>query len=141
MIQQDLALLRVLNLSGSAQKETELFKMYCNARGMNLNPLDYLADDDKLFLITGRSKDVELLTKKWADKYFPSATLIVTKIADAGNNPLKDWYALQAEGKAKYLNDLKIDVYFEDCPEIASKLRELCPNTKVIKYGSRFSIT
>jgi hypothetical protein len=51
---------------------------------------------------------------------------------------MQDWLVELAKVKAKVLNNLGIDVYFEDTPEVVEVLRNLCKNTKVIQYGSRF---
>lgn len=141
VLHQNLGLLRVLNVIGKDNKEMndELMKYYCSQLDMNFNPLDFIADGDELSFITGRAPSVEQLSITWAKKYFPMAKITVTKIQDANNKQeeMVDWYSLQAEAKAKVINADKIDVYFDDCPEIVSRLRKLCSNCKVIKYGNR----
>jgi len=139
VLSQDLAILRMQNTADEKEKMI-IMKFYCAHRSMNFNPLDFLAENDNLLFITGRDKSVEAITKKWASKYFPNAKIIVTKLdAPTGNTKMINWYLLQAEAKAKVINDNNVEVYFEDAPEIVDYLRKLCPNCKVIKYGGRLN--
>lgn len=112
---------------------------YCAHRELNFNPLDFIDEGDECYFITGRSADVEQLTIDWAKKYFPTVKVFVTKCRDCTNkqSEMVDWFDIQAQLKANIINENSIDVYFEDSPEITRKLRELCPNCKVIKYSSR----
>ena len=48
-----------------------------------------------------------------------------------------DWLEKVAIAKAKVINQLGLDIYFEDIPVIVVRLRELCPKTKIIQYGGR----
>jgi hypothetical protein len=141
VLTQDLGLLRVINKVASLIPECndELMQFYCAQRNMNFNPLDFVDDNDEMFFITGRAVAVEQLSINWAKKYFPMAKITVTKVVDAvrDQDKMKNWYDLQAEAKAKVINDLGIEVYFEDCPEIVIRLRKLCPTCKTIKYGCR----
>ena len=54
------------------------------------------------------------------------------------NDRNKEWGLIQAERKAKALNDNNIDVFFEDAPDVVKHLRRLCKNTKIVQYGGRF---
>ena len=149
VLQQEMYSLKAIDSTENEQERAELMRYYYARRSIQLNPVDFLADDDKLFFITGRSILVEDLTKKWAKKYFPMATVITTRtILPSSNNDLmtknyvnngkKEWGLIQAERKAKALNDNNIDVFFEDAPEVVKNLRQLCKNTKIIQYGGRF---
>jgi hypothetical protein len=54
------------------------------------------------------------------------------------NDSNKEWSLIQAERKAKALNDNNIDVFFEDAPDVVKHLRRLCKSTKIVQYGGRF---
>ncbi len=149
VLQQDMYSLKAIDACKNERKRSELMRYYYARRSIQLNPIDFLADDDELFFITGRSVLVEELTKKWAKKYFPMATVIITRtILPSKDNELmtknyvndgkKEWSLIQAERKAKALNDNNIDVFFEDAPDVVKNLRQLCKNTKIIQYGGRF---
>jgi hypothetical protein len=149
VLQQEMYSLKAIDSCENEQERSELMRYYYARRSIQLNPVDFLADDDKLFFITGRSILVEDITKKWAKKYFPMATVITTRtILPSSNNDLmtknyvndgkKEWGLIQAERKAKALNDNNIDVFFEDAPDVVKHLRQLCKNTKIIQYGGRF---
>jgi hydroxymethylpyrimidine pyrophosphatase-like HAD family hydrolase len=146
VLKQDMATLRMIDMVENRDEQHDLMRYYCNHLEMLFNPLDYLADGDTLFFITGRSIWVEEMTRQWAKKYFPTATVIVTRL----DHPTKDtvlmtsnygtdksWNMLQSERKAKAINENAIDVYFEDNPEVVQNLRKMCPNTKVLQYGGR----
>jgi hypothetical protein len=113
-------------------------EFYCRGRSNNIDPLDFLADDDELYFITGRSEKARMITERWQKKYYPTAKLIITNNLIPGNDiTITDWYVKQAHLKARAILDNKIDVYFEDTPEVVKLLREICQHTKVIKYGKR----
>jgi hypothetical protein len=146
VLKQDMATLRMIDMVEDRAEQQELMRYYCNHLEMLFNPLDFIADGDKLFFITGRSIWVEEMTKQWAKKYFPTATVIVTRV----EHPTKDtvlmtsnygndgsWNMLQSERKAKAIMDNGIEVYFEDNPEIVKRLRVMCVDTKIIQYGGR----
>jgi len=146
VLKQDLAVLRMIDAAGDEDKElqSEYMTFYCKHRELLLNPLDFMADGDELFFVTGRSLLMEEATKKWQRKYFPNATLIVTRLlmptrdnSNYGNGALSDWNYEQAKRKAKAIIDNSIDVYFEDNPEVVMHLRVMCPNTKTVQYGGR----
>jgi hypothetical protein len=141
---QELGVLRMIDMMDSEKDRQELMQFYCMRRGQNFNPIDYLADDDELFFITGRSILVEALTKRWAKKYYPMATVIVTRSQMPSRNLSLNsasgnvgWYEMQAKLKAKALVENNIEVYFEDAPEVVKILREMVPNCKIIQYGGR----
>jgi hypothetical protein len=143
-VEQDIAVLRIIDLMDKKEDREEVMKFYCNKRTQLLNPLDFIADTDELFLITGRSKENEALTAQWAKKYYPQATLIVTKnimpdknLSLSDKNDTDGWYTMQSKLKAQYINELGIEVYFEDAPEVVQCLRKMCPQTKIIQYGGR----
>lgn len=141
VLTQDLFALRSIDLATDQALKGELSKFYYLSRRILLNPLDFLAEEDELFLITGRNKSYKQLkefTEKWKEQRFPKATLILT------NHDVKEdtvhidnFFVKHAKLKAHFINKLGIDVYFEDTPEIVEELRKLCPRTKIIQYGGR----
>ncbi len=149
VLHQEMYCLRAMDSCKNEEERSELMRYYYARRSMQLNPIDFLADDDELFFITGRSILVEDLTNRWAKKYFPMAIVINTRtVMPSSDNELmtknyvndrkKEWSLIQAERKAEALNDHKIDVFFEDDPNVVKHLRHLCTNTKIIQYGGRF---
>lgn len=149
VLDQDMGFCRMVDL-GHQEDQQELMKYYCNHRPLQLNPIDFLADDDELFFITGRSILVEELTLKWAKKYFPMAKVIITRLQHPSRDTIlmtsnygkvgegKSWNKLQAERKAKAIIDNEIDVYFDDNPEVVKHLREMCDSrVKIVQYGGR----
>jgi hypothetical protein len=149
VLHQEMYSLKAIDSVQNEQERAELMRYYYSRRSIQLNPIDYLADDDELFFITGRSVLVEDITRKWAKKYFPMATVITTRtILPSSDKDLmtknyvkdktKEWGQIQAERKAKALNDNSIDVFFEDAPDVVKHLRQLCKNTKIVQFGGRF---
>jgi hypothetical protein len=149
VLHQEMYSLRAIDSCKNEDERSELMRYFYARRIIQLNPIDFLADDDVLFFITGRSMLVEDLTNRWAKKYFPMATVISTRniipcsdgelmTKNYVNDRSKDWSLIQAERKAKALNDNKIDVFFEDAPDVVKHLRRLCLCTKIVQYGGRF---
>ena len=64
VLQQEMYSLRAIDSCKDEQERSELMKCYYARRSIQLNPVDFLADDDELFFITGRSVLVEDLTMK-----------------------------------------------------------------------------
>lgn len=135
VLEQSIGLLRVMNALPDA-KQDELLKYYVSGLKMNLNPLDFLADGDELFFITGRSNCVIETTTKWVKKYFPYAKLFLTNV-EVTEDKVINFYQAQVKTKSEIINKEKIDVYFEDNPDVVKGLRQVCPNTRIIQYGSR----
>jgi len=108
-----------------------------------LNPVDFLVfPDDEYYLITSRSKELTSITKKWVKKYCPHVKkLIVLGQRLLGNTSnkkeIEEWLDTTARDKAEVINKYKIEVYFDDSTYVVKRLRELCPNCKIINYGGR----
>jgi len=135
VLETSIGLLKMMNELANG-KDEELLQYYCMGLKMNFNPLDFIGEGDSLFFITGRNRCVETLTKNWAKKYFPTATVFV---ADMPAQAISNFSEKQAELKEKIINDNKIDIYFEDNPTVVSILRLNCPKTKIIQYGGRIT--
>lgn len=115
-----------------------LEKIYYDTLKPNLNPYMFLKESDKGFIISARRKELHKVTKRWCDKWFPALKLCFAERESWRHvQEMKHWHELVAESKSKVINRLKLDVYFEDLPEVVNALRKLCPRTKIIQYGGR----
>ena len=123
----------------SPKKRVAVEEWYYRDRKPLLIPEDFLADNDKYIVITGRSEKIRFETEWWIQKYCPNCVqLIMVDLGpayDCTNGQVKEWSQEQARRKAEIINKAKLDVYFEDNGECVSELRRFCPNTKIIKYG------
>lgn len=138
ILEMDVAMLRAADLNEDKRIKDELNKYYYLTRKIQLNPIDFLAEGDELYLITGRDRRYLDLTMKWKNKYFPNAKLILLGHVEPGNETIiEDWFIKQARLKASVLLQEEIDVYFEDTPEVVRELRKLCPEVVIIQYGGR----
>lgn len=103
-----------------------------------LNPRMFTSETDEIYFITARTFRFWDLTKRWCNHFFPGIKLVLVKVESwKDQSKWNDWYKTVATEKAKAINKLKLDVYFEDMPITVKHLRELCPNTKIIQYGGR----
>jgi hypothetical protein len=136
IISQDIAMLRLLdrlNLDGKVRDEIAYF--YYISRTLQLNPLDFIAENDTLFIITCRSKKYSCITQWFITKYFPTCKLLILNHVEPTNiekNMLDNWFSRQAKLKASIINKYNIDVYFEDTPEVVKYLRMMCPKCRII---------
>ncbi len=117
-------------------KDENLTQLFCGEARPLLNPKLFLHEDDEIFIITARSKNLREITQKWCDKYFPGVSIYQVDVkAWKSSDDWKGWFEEVARSKAKLINVLGLDVYFEDQPKTVTKLRELCPRTTIIQYG------
>jgi len=136
ILKTNLAILRLMDLEKSKKKREEVYMYYYNNPEILLNPFDYASEEDIVFIITARSIKYKVPTLKFVDKYFPRANLVLLDHKEPkANEDMDKWYDKQAELKANAINQLKIDVYFEDSWKVVKRLRELCPNCKVIHFS------
>jgi len=134
----DLGLIRAIDFIHNKEEEQEATRFYYVCRRPLLNPLDFLHEDDELYIITGRDEKFREITEKWAKRYFPSAKLIVLGHEEpTGDTIFEEWYVKQARRKAKALIENQIDIYFEDTAPVVRELRMMCPKTKIVQYGGR----
>lgn len=139
ILEQDLAMLRSIDVESNRKNRETISRYYYLHRKLQLNPIDYLADEDELYFITGRNEKYADITKKWQQKYFPQAKLIILNhVEPTRSTILEGWFVKQARLKAKALKENNIEVYFEDTAEVVSELRKLCPDIKIIQFGGRF---
>ena len=102
------------------------------------HPEFYASEEDEIVIITGRKEELKNVTEKWCKKWYPQYKLyILPTVTWKTEAEWSDWFRRVAENKAKMINELKLDVYFEDMPETVKALRKLCPNTKIIQFGGR----
>ena len=115
-----------------------LERIYYDTRKIQLIPQDYLCNDDEAYIITGRRAALIPQTKAWHEKYFPNIPLIILSVEPyTSDEGIDDWMQRSAVEKSKKINELGLDIYFEDMPMTVRALRKLCPNTKIIQYGGR----
>lgn len=138
----NIGLLRIIdNLTGSAKQTAE--EWYYRQRPTHLNPEDFVTKEDEYYIITCRPRGYNDITIEWAEKYCSNAKNVFIigrrNLEENENEPQKivDWLNINAEEKAQTINLLKLEVFIDDSPTIVSKLRSLCPNTKIICYGGR----
>lgn len=138
----DLGLIRTIDFIEDEKKRAEASLFYYTLRKPQINPCDYIHEDDELYIITGRDEKYRDITERWVKKYYPMAKLII--LGHEEPNPdtnLEKWFIKQARKKAEALIENKIDVYFEDTPPVIREMRKILPQTiKVIQYGGRFDL-
>jgi len=127
----------------SKEIQQDIYSWTMREANLLLNPVDFLVfPDDEYYLITSRSKELTSITKKWVKKYCPHVKkLIVLGQRLLGNTSnkkeIEEWLDTTARDKAEVINKYKIEVYFDDSTYVVKRLRELCPNCKIINYGGR----
>lgn len=116
----------------------DLMRLYCTEMRTLLDSRLFLHNDDEMFIITARDPDFEDVTRQWCDRFYPGVPVhrVDVKTWDTSKD-WGDWFERVAKAKADLVNKLELDVYFEDQPKTVAKLRELCPNTKIIQYGGK----
>jgi len=121
-----------------AKKDKLAEKIYYETLRPVLNPKMYLARGDIGFILTARPVEYEELTVEWCYHFFPDLKLINVAVPQwTSEDDIASWCLKIAEAKAEQLNNLEIDVYFEDMPCCVEALRKLCPNCRIILYGGR----
>ena len=137
----NLALLGViLHTMPDGEWRKQIENLYYSEGKVKIHPEMFLGPGDQFYIITSRSAQLELVTAKWVQKFCPRTKLIMVDVPIpimTNGEELENLRELQAKKKAKVINDLGIDVYFEDSWTIVKRLRELCPKTKIICFGGR----
>lgn len=99
---------------------------------VNWNPEEMLAVGDEYHIITARhSMSDNNITLEWCRKFCPNAKS-VNIVGQHGNT-----WSESAGAKAEKINELGVEVFFEDDPRLVKRLRELCHETKIIQVGGR----
>jgi hypothetical protein len=118
------------------RKDSTLLLEYFRKRKPQMNPMQYASIWDELFTITARPTIAQQITRAWHSTYFPHLKLIFASIEPCGeHDKFLDFAVNMAKAKSTKINELKIEVYFEDVPQVVDQLRKLCPTTKTIQYG------
>lgn len=136
----DVAVLRIIDNMPDTWGRASMEEWYYRERDPLLNPYDLLTEDDEFFIITSRRKHLHEITKRWVKKYFPNAKLFMLDLPEMliGFTDVKAFFWEKvSEAKARMINKLHLDVYFDDSAINVQFLREMCPNTKIIQYGGR----
>jgi len=104
----------------------------------------FLSGTDEMYIVTSRPERLRYITDAWVKHFYPQAKLFIVDqpILGMTNDPdyIEQWCRKKVELKAKALNDLKVDVYFDDDAEMMDEFRKLCPNVKIVQYGERIKI-
>jgi len=122
------ALLRLIDLNKNLIDEHNLLLdiYYRNCKNI-LNPYNLMHENDHAVFITARPIELQNITKRWQEKYYPNIKLIMV-----GQNPIpqhaanfdfKKWQDDIVERKYKAIIDNNIDIYFDDNPSIIEGLR------------------
>lgn len=120
-------------------KDRETIEWFWREREPLLDPRKFLAEEDEFYIITARDPTYKDITEKWLKRWLGNLNY---KFFNVGNWHWDTYGQMEilngmAEEKAKVINDERIEVYFDDSEYIVKKLRQLCPNCKVIHYGGR----
>lgn len=142
LAETSIALLRTVDRLGK-EVARDVYGWTFRENKMLLNPMDFMIfSEDEYYIITSREEVAREITEKWVRKYCPHVKELIMLDDDipdknAGEKEIFAWLDRMANSKAKVINEKKIEVYFDDSSWIVKKLRELCPNCKVINYGGR----
>jgi FMN phosphatase YigB (HAD superfamily) len=140
----DTPLIRMMdNIKDDGARES-IAEWYYSDRKPILNPRLFLSENDKMIIITSRPKKYNDITRRWVKHYFPHSGLIMidqdsTKKTN-DKNDIDSYLKSKVERKAKVINELGIDIYFDDDVNVLEYFRELCEKCKIIKYGGRVEI-
>jgi len=136
----DIPLFRLADKMGES---TEIYRWNFRTAKRILNPIDFLVfSDDEYYIITSRLKEGEDITRLWVKKYCPHCKELIilddgVPSKDANEKEVYEWLDRMAISKAEVIKKYKIEVYIEDSSYIVKRLRELCPDCKIINYGGR----
>jgi len=115
-------------------KNTQQIAKYYSGIPLKYDPNDFLTKGDKGYIISFRHINFTKVTTQWLTKHNIRLPFYLL-----GNYGYHDFSSRQKgrrnSGKTMMINNLKLDVYFEDQVEIVKVLRKACGNTKIIKLG------
>jgi len=122
----DISTSQWLSVSGNPVKEQIMLK---EAKTL-LNPTLFLGPEDQAYIVTARQKQFKKITKRWCEKHFVGIPLLFANVKPYQSfDGLDVWRVNVARAKAEIINDLCLDIFFEDIPEVVLELRKLCPKT------------
>jgi len=121
-----------------SKSNPKLEMMYYRTRKPNIDIKLFGANQDTFVIITCRKQELKVVTLEWCAKFFPNIPLYVVSVPQwKSDDQWQEFYRQIAEAKAPLINELKLDVYFEDIPFVVQELRRLCPHCRIIQYGGR----
>ena len=132
--------LRMIDFMPKKHRKEVEFWYYAEVKPQ-LNPELFVGENDEYIVITGRDEDKKEVTERWVKKFCPRYKKLymtnakVQELANAVGEEVVQWSINQGNKKAEIINKEKLDIFFDDNEDCVNRLRELCPNTKIIKYG------
>jgi hypothetical protein len=132
--EQDLAAL--LKASDDLQRTSKVIEYFASRKPL-LNSLHFVNPVyDEIYVITSREDCAKEITVQWCSKHLPNYIKLFFACVPKWKkqSELPDWFRQVAIEKAIIINNLQLDIYFEDIPKVVMKLREMCPATKIINY-------
>lgn len=141
----DVAMLRLIDNEPNKEAQCSAEEWYYRERKPLLDARLFLSKDDKFYIITSRPERLQEITKLWVKHYYPQARLFFVnqetlRPEENNNESIKNWCFNKVQLKAEKINELGIDVYFDDEAEAFEEFRKLCPNCKIVKYGGRLEL-
>jgi len=137
----DVGLLRVIDNMQNEEAKKSAEEWYYRERKPELDAKMFLSENDKMFILTSRPDRLAYITIPWVKRYYPNVSLTITShetLKGNSKDEVKDWLKEMARKKAEIINQMGLDIYFEDSPTTVHWLRKFCPNTKIIHYGGRW---
>lgn len=110
-----------------------LEKVYYYTRRQLIDPYLWLHAGDEAVIVTSRPYGLKGITEEWLRSHGIHLPLLQEEPCPALP---PDWDGI-AEWKANIINKENIDLYVDDNPELASRLRKLCKNAVILQYGAR----
>jgi len=138
----DVAVLRMLDNIDDDEVKKSAEEWYYRERKPLLNPKLLLRDSDEFHIITSRPKRLAKITMKWVGHYYPNSNLhlVFQDTIKNGDHDVNSYCRKKVERKSNKINELGIEVYFDDEAQSFGYFRELCPSCKIIKYGARIEL-
>jgi len=121
------------------KEQQEIIRYFLHAvPKLKHHPREFLHEDDEYIIITGREIKYEEATSRWLECFGINAPIYFCDIGGSDQfDSLDDFFDAHAKAKAKFIKALDVDVYFEDAPNIVTRLRKFCPKTIIIQVGRR----
>lgn len=105
----------------------KLFRPHRMHEYYSLGQYTGFAKDIPVVIITARKETFRRTTEEWLHKNdIVYSALIMMQIG------IKKNFENCVKLKAKFINELDLDIYYEDDPNILKKLRKLCPKTEIV---------
>jgi len=106
---------------------------YWLSRKVNINPKDVTDDNDRIVIISARPKKWLKATESWLRmKNIRYDKLILLDLPIPSHTDLS-WFKQHALAKMDVIVKEKVDVYYEDIPQIARIIDAVLPFTKVVR--------